>query len=119
MNDSEKSALFLVLRALERIEAISEVSQMKAAVLPELSGFLERAWQSLIHPERLKTVAKALYRKISSTALDEQDAGNEGMMFNYYLYAVADLAMFYAEGDPGYLDGSLTFRVEYFRRVGK
>jgi hypothetical protein len=115
MNNSEKSALFLALRAIERIEGYVGANMAQKMELPDLGDFIEKSWLSLIQSSKLKTAAKALHRKINSVALDEQDAAPEEVVSNYYLYAVADLAIFFSDGDPSSLESPGEWAMEVVR----
>lgn len=116
MNITEKRALFKALRSIKRLEgkAASTTTETK---IGDLQKFTERAWQALVRPEKMKTAATKLYRHIAALATDEEEANEEEVIFNYYLYAAADLAKYFAEADEAYLESPREWEIEQARFI--
>jgi len=114
MNADDKRALFKALRSIDRLDE-QKKSGTKEPQSSEMREFIDRAWQALIHPQKLKTAATKLHRHIASSVIDEGEADEAQMMSNYYFYAVSDLAKYFAEEDASYLESPKEWEIEQAR----
>jgi len=94
MDTQEKVSLFVLLRAFDRLARLLEANSV---AVPEAAlGFIEEAWACLV-AAKSPVDTTAVDKAIECSVVDEQDAGDQAMYLNLYLYALADLVVFFQQ----------------------
>ncbi|MCE9733520.1 hypothetical protein [Pectobacterium sp. IFB5596] len=95
MGNPEKIAFFVLLKAFDRF---SDVLHPMSIKLPqEVTSLTDDLWNYLASETQYLNVVRAL-EAIDAAMVDEQDANNEEILKNLYLYAFSDFLMFFSEG---------------------
>ncbi|MCA6939965.1 hypothetical protein LF927_02010 [Pectobacterium polaris] len=95
MENAEKSAFFVLLKAFDRL---ADVLQSMDMTLPKAVVVLtDDLWSYLASETQDININPAL-EAIDATVVDEQGANSEEILKNLYLYAFSDFLMFFSEG---------------------
>ncbi|MCL6351509.1 hypothetical protein [Pectobacterium polaris] len=95
MENAEKSAFFVLLKAFDRL---ADVLQSMDMTLPKAVVLLtDDLWNYLASETQDININPAL-EAIDATVVDEQGANSEEILKNLYLYAFSDFLMFFSEG---------------------
>ncbi|MFJ5454254.1 hypothetical protein ACIPT4_14570 [Pectobacterium jejuense] len=95
MENAEKSAFFVLLKAFDRL---ADVLQSMDMTLPKAVVLLtDDLWNYLASEAQYININPAL-EAIDATVVDEQGANSEEVLKNLYLYAFSDFLMFFSEG---------------------
>lgn len=114
MNDSEKVALFVLLKAFDRLGLWLEG---QGITLPQQAHrFIDQAWSCLAAGAATLNT-QALDSAIDAAVVDEQGAGTAEILKNLYLYALADFAMFFSEATPASLSAAESAIVDAYDYV--
>lgn len=95
VSDSAKPQAYVALRALDR--ALAFLRKESVDVPKELESFLDRAW-GWLGSDPIKLNARGINREINKATVDEQDAGHVEQLRNHFLYALADLLLYFTGG---------------------
>ncbi|MDE8754128.1 hypothetical protein PZA22_06355 [Pectobacterium polaris] len=95
MENTEKGAFFVLLKAFDRLD---NVLQSIGMTLPKSVVVLtDDLWSYLASETQDININPAL-EAIDATVVDEQGANSEEILKNLYLYAFSDFLMFFSEG---------------------
>lgn len=103
MNDSEQVALFVLLKAFDRLGLWLEGQGI--ALPQQAHRFIDLAWGCLAAGAATLNT-QALDAAIDAAVVDEQGAGTAEILKNLYLYALADFTMFFSEATPASLSAA-------------
>lgn len=113
MDTQEKVSLFVLLRAFDRLARLLEANSV---VVPEAAlGFIEEAWACLVADKSPDTTA--VDKAIECSVVDEQDAGDQAMYLNLYLYALADLVVFFQQATADSLSAAQSSIIDAYDYV--